>query len=53
MSVNNAGYIIGAYPVHPHFTKRVKRKRRNSGDSSPILPIFAVWSSPALNIFTR
>lgn len=53
MNSNNTGYILGAYPVHPHFTKRVKRKRRNSGGSSPTPRIFAGWSNPALNIFIR
>ncbi len=47
---NNTGYIIGAYPCAPSFTKKVKTKKKHSGDNWLIPRIFAGWSNPALNI---
>lgn len=53
MKTNNAGYIIGAYPVHLLFTKEVKRKRRISGDNYLRLQTFWGWNNLAWKIFTR
>lgn len=53
MKANNTGYIIGAYPVHPLFTKEVKRKRRYSGDNYQIPLIFVGWNNPAWKTSTR
>lgn len=52
MKTNNAGYIIGAYPRAPSFTKEVKRKRRISGDNYLRLQTFWVWNNLAWKIFT-
>lgn len=53
MSVNNAGYIIGAYPCAPSFHQKSEEEEKEFWRQLADTRIFSVWSSPALNIFTR